>query len=80
MSRQNQAAAGAIVNACSVDVEDYFQVSLFESAVDRQQWDSLEPRVEGNTDRLLAIFNDSNVRATPSWAGAYPGRILSART
>lgn len=64
VSRQDQAAAGAILNALSVDVEDYFQVSLFESAVDRQQWDSMEPRVESNTDRLLAIFADSGVAAT----------------
>ncbi len=64
VSRQEQTAADTVVNAFSVDVEDYFQVSLFESAVDRQEWDSLEPRVAGNTDRLLEIFDQSAVRST----------------
>ena len=30
---------GAIVNAMSVDVEDYFQVSAFDRVVDRNAWD-----------------------------------------
>lgn len=64
MSRQEQASPPTVVNAFSVDVEDYFQVSLFESTVHRQQWNSLEPRVEGNTDRLLAIFDECGVRST----------------
>ena len=48
----------------SVDVEDYFQVSAFESHVPRSQWDSIPSRVERNTDRILALFDSHNVHAT----------------
>ncbi len=48
----------------TVDVEDYFQVSAFESVVSRDRWDGFERRVAANTDRLLAIFAESGVRAT----------------
>jgi polysaccharide deacetylase family protein (PEP-CTERM system associated) len=53
-----------ILNAMSVDVEDYFQVSAFETVVARREWDSYESRVSRNTDRLLAMFDRRSVRAT----------------
>jgi len=53
-----------IVNGMSVDVEDYFHVSAFESTVDRRKWDRLESRVCQNTDRLLALFERVDTRAT----------------
>lgn len=53
-----------IVNAMSVDVEDYFQVSAFDAVVPRASWDARESRVCANTERLLAMFAESNVRAT----------------
>ena len=52
------------VNAMTVDVEDYFQVSAFERHVSRDDWDRLPHRVEGNVDRILALFADRGVRAT----------------
>ncbi|MEP7309751.1 MAG: XrtA system polysaccharide deacetylase [Acidobacteriota bacterium] len=55
---------GAIVNAMSVDVEDYFQVSAFDRVVDRKAWDRAESRVCANTERLLALFEASGVHAT----------------
>lgn len=48
----------------TVDVEDYFQVSAFEPYVDKKQWDKLEHRVEKNTNHILDIFLESNVKAT----------------
>jgi polysaccharide deacetylase family protein (PEP-CTERM system associated) len=53
-----------ILNAMTVDVEDYFQVSAFEAVVSRDRWGEYERRVGANTDRLLAIFADSGVHAT----------------
>ena len=53
-----------IVNAMSVDVEDYFHVSVFEKTVDRSRWDSLESRVRANTARLLDLFDEHGVRGT----------------
>ena len=54
----------AIVNAMTVDVEDYFQVSAFDNVVSRARWDTFESRVSDNTDRLLELFNRANVRST----------------
>ncbi len=53
-----------ILNAISVDVEEHFQVSAFESSVDRRDWDSHESRVEANTERLLELFEGAGVRGT----------------
>ena len=53
-----------VVNAMSVDVEDYFQVSAFESQIDRRQWDDLPHRVEQNTHRILDLFDQQQVKAT----------------
>ena len=56
--------AAPIVNALSIDVEDYFQVSAFAPHVDRRQWESLECRVERNVHRILALLADANATAT----------------
>ena len=58
------AGARPIVNALTVDVEDYFQVSAFDAVVRREDWPTFERRVARNTDRLLAIFDDAGVKAT----------------
>lgn len=48
----------------TIDVEDYFHVSAFDGVVPRARWDSLESRVCVNTERLLQIFDDYEVKAT----------------
>jgi polysaccharide deacetylase family protein (PEP-CTERM system associated) len=57
-------APGPVLNAMTIDVEDYFQVSAFEGVVPRSTWASRESRVCRNTDRLLELFADAGVRAT----------------
>lgn len=52
------------VNAMTVDVEDYFQVSAFESSVARDSWSGFESRVEKNTERILSMFASHDVKAT----------------
>ncbi|WP_297793822.1 XrtA system polysaccharide deacetylase [uncultured Marinobacter sp.] len=54
----------SITNALTIDVEDYFQVAALAEAVSRDDWASMEYRVDNNTDRLLALFDDRNIRAT----------------
>lgn len=54
----------AVVNAMSVDVEDYFHVSVFDGILPRSTWDTLESRVCANTSRLLDILDEHNVRGT----------------
>jgi polysaccharide deacetylase family protein (PEP-CTERM system associated) len=51
-------------NAMTVDVEDYFQVSAFESHIAKNQWDTLPHRVDRNTHRVLDIFEKHGVKAT----------------
>jgi polysaccharide deacetylase family protein (PEP-CTERM system associated) len=53
-----------VVNAMTIDVEDYFHVSAFDGLVPRSRWDSMESRVKANTIRLLEIFGEFEVRAT----------------
>jgi polysaccharide deacetylase family protein (PEP-CTERM system associated) len=53
-----------ILNALTVDVEDYFHVSAFASAVPISTWPTLESRVCRNTETLLSIFEAAGVRAT----------------
>jgi polysaccharide deacetylase family protein (PEP-CTERM system associated) len=42
-----------VVNAITVDVEDYFQVQAYADVISRDQWDRFPRRVEANTDRIL---------------------------
>jgi polysaccharide deacetylase family protein (PEP-CTERM system associated) len=56
--------SGQIVNAMTVDVEDYFHVSAFDRIVSRERWDGFDSRVVRNTNRLLEMFDESGVRAT----------------
>ncbi len=53
-----------VLNALTVDVEDYFQVSGFASTVAPSQWDSMESRVCRNTERLLSLFEETGTKAT----------------
>jgi polysaccharide deacetylase family protein (PEP-CTERM system associated) len=53
-----------IVNAFSVDVEDWFQVSDFEDQVRLEDWDRYESRVVANTRRLLRLLAEFRVKGT----------------
>lgn len=53
-----------MINAMTVDVEDYFQVSAFEKLIPRNRWDNIECRVEGNVERILELFGEKNIKAT----------------
>lgn len=54
----------SIINAMSVDVEDYFQVSAFEDVFPRAEWGGVRPRVERNVDRILGLFDEHGTKAT----------------
>ena len=54
----------AVVNALTVDVEDYFQVRALADTVPRAAWENMPRRVEANTKRLLAAFEHAGVHAT----------------
>lgn len=52
------------LNAFTVDVEDYFQVSGFDTVVSRNDWSQFTSRVERNTERLLEILGHADVKGT----------------
>jgi polysaccharide deacetylase family protein (PEP-CTERM system associated) len=68
-----------LVNALSVDVEDYFHASALSAAAPRSRWDSLESRVVGNTSRILDLFAEAQTKATffilGSVAERFPGLV-----
>ena len=53
-----------MLNALSVDVEDWFQVGAFENVIARADWDGLPARVERNSEAVLALFAQARVKAT----------------
>jgi len=53
-----------VLNAMTVDVEDYFHVSAFADVVSPSDWPSLESRVSANTERLLGLLEEAGVHGT----------------
>src|SRR5262245_1648141 len=58
------AAFSSMLNAFTVDVEDYFQVSAFDHAIERSSWGNYQSRVVANTQRLLEQLARHQVQAT----------------
>lgn len=53
------ADAAPITNALTIDVEDYFHVTVFERTVLRSAWGTLESRVVSSTERLLSLLGNT---------------------
>lgn len=53
-----------MINAMTIDVEDYFQVSAFAPHIARTDWDRRECRVERNVDLILAMLANHQTHAT----------------
>ncbi len=53
-----------MLNALTIDVEDYFHVTAFEKYVDRASWDSCPLRVVANTKRILDLLDEYSIKAT----------------
>src|SRR5689334_10736816 len=68
-----------VINAFSIDVEDYFQVAALAPAVSRESWPPREYRVERNTDVILNLLAERGIRGTffiLGWCGEKsPGLI-----
>lgn len=52
------------LNALTIDVEDYYQVSAFEPYVNRSAWRSYECRLKSNMDRILEAMESAGVKGT----------------
>ncbi|NCC91664.1 MAG: DUF3473 domain-containing protein [Opitutae bacterium] len=51
-------------NALTIDVEDYFQVTAFESVVNRRDWAMYPSRVRENTQRILNMLDEYSLTGT----------------
>jgi len=59
----------SLVNALTVDVEDYFHTEAMTTAVSREDWEHLPSRVQSNTYRLFELMAARNVRGTLFFLG-----------
>ena len=57
-------SAPAAVNALTIDLEEYFQVSAFARAVRPERWSELPSRIEPQTERILRMLEQAGARAT----------------
>ncbi len=73
-----------IANALTIDVEDYFHVSAFETVSPPHTWNERECRVEQNTIKILRLLDETEVKATffvLGWvAKRYPGLVRELLT
>ena len=53
-----------MLNALSVDVEEYFQVANFSENISRDSWDARTRRSDVATKNLLDLFDQHNAKAT----------------
>jgi polysaccharide deacetylase family protein (PEP-CTERM system associated) len=54
----------AILNALTIDVEDWFQVSRFRRHIREKDWPDLPCRVVENVCHILKLFDEYHVKAT----------------
>lgn len=55
---------GKIVNAFSIDVEDYFQVQALAERISPEDWSGFDLRVEANTNLILDRLDTAGTKAT----------------
>jgi len=72
-----------MLNALTVDVEEYFHVHAFEKVIRRENWEKYESRVEANTLKIINILEKTGKRATffiLGWvAERHPGLVRRIR-
>jgi polysaccharide deacetylase family protein (PEP-CTERM system associated) len=63
----------------TIDVEDWFQVENFKSAIPFSSWDDMELRVERNTNKILDLFDEiSESFSSAPWPMAHrPSPIVA---
>jgi polysaccharide deacetylase family protein (PEP-CTERM system associated) len=57
-------ARRVLVNALTVDVEDYFQVWALSPYLPRSKWEETPARVERNVDLILQLLDEARAHAT----------------
>lgn len=57
-------SSGETINAMTVDVEDWFQVSVLRNKIRFEDWHRQECRIQRNIDRILTLFSEHKVKGT----------------
>lgn len=72
-----------MMNAMTVDVEDWFQVSVLKDVISYDDWDNQESRVIRNITRVIRLFDEYDVKATffvLGWiAERYPEIVMTIK-
>ncbi len=61
---ESTAFAAEVVNAMSIDDEDYFQVAAFEEHIPYEQWSRWPCRIEASTGRILDLLDEAGASGT----------------
>jgi polysaccharide deacetylase family protein (PEP-CTERM system associated) len=70
-----------MLNALTIDVEDYFQVLAFSDVIRYEEWENFECRVERNTNRLLDILDECKSNFLSNFPNSLPQTsVLGPRT
>lgn len=64
LKRSERIAVAQIVNAFTIDLEDYFHTEVSSRDVDYEQWGKMPSRIESSTHRMLDLLDEHQVRAT----------------
>lgn len=56
--------SGPQLHIFTVDVEEYFQVGVFDDVITRDRWDSMPSRVDASVDLLLELLDRHGSRGT----------------
>lgn len=71
--------AAGVLNAMTVDVEEYFTVQALDGAIPRERWPAQPMRADRQTRRILDLFDAHAVKATffvLGWVGErHPGLV-----
>ncbi len=60
----SRTSSASIVNALTIDVDEYFHDAAYSVHVPRSAWESLPPRVEQNVEHVLGLLAEHDARAT----------------
>lgn len=53
-----------MLNALTIDLEDYYHAASFEHIIDKRNWDDMESRIQQNLEKILSILDEYQVKAT----------------
>jgi len=68
-----------ILNALTIDIEDWFHVENLKEAIKFEDWPKYEGRVNKNVDKILRLLKEKNVKATffiLGWIAEYFPKIV----